>query len=62
MCTLKLLYSIEIQFHERFHLKPKAAIDSSETSSPVCKTIFNGHNFQYNSLSAKFTDIKKLNM
>ena len=50
MCTLKWLSSIEIQYHKRFHLKPKAAINYTEISSLICKTIliFNEHNFQYN--------------
>ena len=49
MCTLKLLLSIEIQCHKGFHLKPKAAINNTEISSLICKTIliFNEHNFQY---------------
>ena len=60
MCTLIWLYSIDIQCHERFHLKPKADINCTEISSLICKTIltFNEHNFQYNSLYAKCTNIK----
>ena len=61
MCTHKW-YRIDIQCHKQFHLKPKAAINYTEISSLICKTIliFNEHNFQYNSLYAKFTDIKNL--
>ena len=36
----------------------KAAINYIEISSLICKIIFNEHNFQYNLLYAKFTDIK----
>ena len=63
MCKLKSLYSIEIQCHKRFHLKPKAAINYTEISSLICKTIliFNEHDFQNYSLYAKFTN-KKLNV
>ena len=40
---------MEIKRHKRFNLKPKAAINSTEVSSVICKTIliFNEHNFQY---------------
>ena len=49
MCALKRLSSTEIQCHEGFHLKPKAAINNTEISSLICKTVlvFNEHNFQY---------------
>ena len=49
MRTIKWLSSIKIQCHKGFHLKPKAAINNTEISSPICKTIliFNEHNFQY---------------
>ena len=41
---------MEIQCHKGFHLKPKAAINYTEISSRICKTIsiFNEHNFQSN--------------
>ena len=41
-------------------LKPNVIINYTESSSFICKTIsiFNEHSFQYNSLYAKFTDIK----
>ena len=64
MCTLKWLSSIEVQCRKRFNLKPKAAIDNTEISSLICKTIliFNKHRFQYllvvpqwNSLESNFS-------
>ena len=60
MYTCERLYSIEIQCQKRFHLKPKAAINCTEISSLICKTIliFQWTHFQYNSIYAKFTDIK----
>ena len=41
----KCVYSIEIQCHKRFHLKPNAAVNYTEISSLICKTIsiFNEH-------------------
>ena len=39
MCTLKWLSNIEIRCHKGFHLKPKAAINNTEISSLICKTI-----------------------
>ena len=49
MWTLKWLSSVEIQYHKGFHLKPKAAINNTEISSLICKTIliFSEHNSQY---------------
>ena len=45
-----LLMCTEIQCHKGFHLKPKAAINYTEISLLICKTIlfFNEYNFQYN--------------
>ena len=49
MCTFKWLYSIKNQCHKEFHLMSKAAINKTEISPLVCKTILilNEHNFQY---------------
>ena len=48
MCTVKRLSSIEIQCDKGFHLKLNAAINNTEISSLICKTIliFNEPNFQ----------------